>query len=121
MPKTCRIVLYAAVIGLGWTIMAQAGVDLDRWADAIWLAEGCDKECTYLYGIRSVPYIDESEAREICKRTVYNTLIRSRGPRCKPNESDIDCWARRYCPIGSDTDNGTCQYWKKNVLFFLNH
>ena len=95
-----------------------ASPDLDAWADAIFKAEGGYK-ATYLYGIRSVKYKDEAEARRICKNTVYNTLVKYRESRCKVGESDIDCLAQRYCPVGSDTDNGTCQYWKRNVESFL--
>jgi len=93
-------------------------IDTDKWADAIFKAEG-EYKATYLYGIRSIPYDTERQARKYCKNTIYNTLIKYRSTRCKENESNIDCMARRYCPQGSDTDNGTCQYWKKNVIYFL--
>ena len=92
---------------------------LDEWVDAIFEAEGGEK-ATYLYGIRSIPYDTPAQARQYCKNTVYNTLIKYRTIRCKDGESDIDCMARRYCPVGSDTDNGTCRHWKKNVQWFLN-
>src|SRR3990167_248340 len=109
--------LVAAVCG------AQPVYTLDQWADAIYKAEcgtGPKPTCTYLYGIRSVKYKDEAEARRICINTVRKTLFKYRSTRCKPGQSDIDCLSNRYCPIGSDTDNGTCKYWKKNVLSFLN-
>jgi len=95
-----------------------AEIDTDKWANAIFLAEGGYK-ATYLYGIRSIPYKDEAQARQYCKNTVYNTLVKYRVQRCSVGESDIDCMSRRYCPVGSNTDNGTCKYWKKNVLYFL--
>lgn len=97
---------------------AYAEVDTDKYADAIFKAEG-GYSATYLYGIRSIPYETEAQARQYCKNTVYNTLVKYRESRCKEGESDIDCIARRYCPVGSDTDNGTCKYWKKNVEYFL--
>lgn len=112
-----RIPLICVLIGLILIFSAEAAPDLDKWADAIFKAEGGYK-ATYLYGIRSIPYKDEAEARQICKNTVYNTLVKYRESRCGKGESDIDCLARRYCPIGSNTDNGTCKYWKKNVLYF---
>lgn len=98
--------------------ICSAEIDLDRWADAIFKAEG-GYSATYLYGIRSIPYNSEAEARRICKNTVYNTLVKYRSTRCRPDDDDLTCMARRYCPVGSDTDNGTCQYWKKNVQYFL--
>src|SRR3990167_10186730 len=104
--------LMAAVCG------AAPAYTLDQWADAIYQAEGGDK-AQYAYGIRSVKYKDKAEARAICKRTVERTLYSRRAQRCKPGESDLTCLARRYCPINSDTDNGTCQFWKKNVKFWM--
>lgn len=101
------------------TVNAYA-VDLDRWADAIFkaensvnhpygiLMEGCDKD-------------HPDYCRKICKNTVYNTLIKYRSTRCRPGDDDLTCLANRYCPVGSDTDNGTCKYWKKNVKYFLNN
>jgi hypothetical protein len=100
-------------------VVAQADeIDLDKWANAIFKAEG-GYGATYLYGIRSIPYDTEEEARRICKNTVYRTLVKYRATRCNEGESDINCMARRYCPINSDTDNGTCQYWKRNVLALM--
>lgn len=90
----------------------------DQWADAIFKAEG-GYSASYLYGIRSVPYKDEAEARQICKNTVYNTLVKYRNERC-PESGDIDCIANRYAPIGADNDpKGLNKNWKKNVLYFL--
>ena len=97
----------------------QASIDLDRWANAIFKAEGGYK-ATYLYGIRSISYKDEAEARRICKNTVYNTLVKYRENRCRAGESDIDCMARRYCPINADNDpKGLNKTWKKNVLYYM--
>ena len=93
-------------------------IDLDRWADAIFKAEN---SVNHPYGIlmKGCDKDNPEYCRKICKNTVFNTLVKYRETRCKVGESDIDCLQRRYCPIGSDTDNGTCQYWKKNVLGFL--
>ena len=105
--------LVAAVCG------ADPAYTLDQWADAIYQAEG-GASATYLYGIRSVKYKDKIEARAICIRTVERTLYSRRAQRCKVGESDISCLSRRYCPVGSDTDNGSCAVWAGNVLYFLN-
>ena len=90
-------------------------IDLDKWADAIRKAEGNAN-----YGIVSIkcnPKTDE--CRRYCKNTVYNTLVKYRSTRCRPDEDDLTCLARRYCPINSDTDNGTCINWGPNVSYFL--
>ncbi len=110
---------YLIAILLLFVCVSAEAVDTDKWADAIFKAEG-GYEASYLYGIRSIPYNSEAQARCYCKNTIFNTLVKYRSTRCKDGESDIDCMARRYCPVGSDTDNGTCQYWKENVLYFLN-
>ena len=87
---------------------------LDEYADAIHSAENNDN-----YGIISIPCVKGEQCRQYCKNTVYNTLIKYRLTRCKPEWGDLECIANRYCPVGSDTDDGTCQYWKKNVKWFL--
>lgn len=116
MPNKLIFLALAATIAIGCPQIALGStIDLDAYADAIFKAEGGYK-ATYLYGIRSIKYKDETEARQICKNTVFNTLVKYRSTRCKPGEADIDCLARRYCPINSDTDNGTCKYWKDNVI-----
>ena len=91
---------------------------IDDWVDAVYMAEG-GASAQFLYGIRSVKYKDKAEARAICYRTIERTLISRRKERCKEGESDMECLSRRYCPINSDTDNGTCQFWSKNVKFYL--
>lgn len=112
------VMLYALLVA------SLCGADptypLDTWVEAVYLAEG-GVSATYLYGIRSVKYKDVAEARAICKRTIERTLISKRKERCKAGESDLDCLARRYCPINSDTDSGTCKFWADNVKFFLNN
>lgn len=120
--KTLTIIFTLLVLFGGTRADAnkETPVDLDRWADAIYLAEGGDK-ARYSYGIRSIPYSTVSEARRYCKNTVYNTLVKYRKSRCNPDEKDIDCLARRYCPVGASNDKtGINKNWKKNVLFYLN-
>ena len=86
----------------------------DDYCNSIFIAEG-GYSATYLYGIRSITYKDEAQARQYCKNTVYNTLIKYRKARCKPEWGDLTCLANRYCPINSETDDGTCKFWKGNV------
>jgi len=37
----------------------------------------------------------------------------------KRHNCDLIRFSRRYCPIGCDNDNGTNQYWLKNVRYFI--
>ena len=109
------ICLLVAILILLMAVVAQADIDLDRWADAIRRAEGNPN-----YGILSIPCNSEAQCRQYCKNTVYNTLVKYRDQRCKEGESDIDCLARRYAPIGAENDpTGLNKNWKKNVLAFL--
>lgn len=85
--------------------------------NAIYKVEG-KAEATYLYGIRSVSYDSPKEARQICLNTVRNH--RKRHLSHDDGLSYLECLSLRYAPIGSNTDNGTNQYWLKNIRYFLN-
>ena len=116
--------MYKTTILILFILTATASVcqayTLDQWADAIYQAEG-GSTAQYAYGIRSVAYQDEAEARAICKRTIERTLYSRRAQRCKAGESDIDCLARRYAPVNAGNDPaGLNRHWIKNVLYFLN-
>jgi hypothetical protein len=89
-------------------------------ADSIFIAEGGHK-AQYLYGIRSIPYKDIKDARQICLNTIKNTLVKYRKSRCPNIQDDITCLAKRYAPIGADNDpNNLNKNWVKNVKFYLN-
>ena len=114
--KIIYITTFVLAILLTLISIASAEVDLDRWADAIRKAEGNPN-----YGIVSIkcnPNTDE--CRRFCKNTIFNTLVKYRDSRCNKDESDLDCLARRYAPIGvkNDPDNLN-KNWKKNVAYFL--
>lgn len=98
---------------------AQLKPAIEDYVNAIFKAEG-GKKATYLYGIRSIPYETEEQARRYCYNTVFNTLVKYRSDRCSAGESDIDCLARRYCPLNVKNDpKGLNKHWKSNVLFYL--
>jgi len=87
-------------------------------ADAIFKAEGGYK-AKYLYGIRSVKYRDEQEARQICLNTIRNNRIRFR----QQNKYDdyLEFLASRYAPLNADNDKkGLNKNWIRNVKYFLN-
>lgn len=85
----------------------------DEIADAIFMAEG-GYGADYLYGIRSIPYEDEAEARQICINSIRNNY-----KRWDKQGDFLEFMSRRYCPIGADNDTGTNKYWVKNVKYFL--
>ena len=89
-----------------------------RIANAIWKAEGGNK-ATYLYGIRSVSYKDEADARRICLRTIANNRKRYADYGYRQYDTYLEFLQSRYCPVNCDNDRGTNRFWLKNVLYFL--
>ena len=86
--------------------------------NAIFLAEGGYK-AQYLYGIRSIPYKDEAEARQIARNTVKNQRRRHAKHKC--DKSYLECLSARYAPLEAQNDpKGLNANWLKNVLYFLN-
>ncbi len=85
--------------------------------EAIFKAEGGYK-ATYLYGIRSVKYEDEAEARQICLNTVINQRRRHSKHDC--GKDYLVCLRDRYCPLQAKNDSlGLNSNWLKNVRYFL--
>jgi len=85
-------------------------------ANAIFKAEGRYK-AKFLYGIVSVHYKDETDARRICLNTIRNHKKRHASHNC--GLDFISCLGSRYCPINCDNDLGTNKFWIKNVKYFL--
>lgn len=99
----------------------------DEIADAIWKAEGCDKYCDYLFGIRSVNYKtggsyadDYKEARRITLNTIRNNRKRYAKYGHETHATFLEFLSSRYAPIGAKNDpRGLNKNWLKNVQFFL--
>ena len=111
--------LFLLLISSCETVYAE--VDLDAYADAIYIAEGKEK-AVVPYGMffKGCDWDNVDYCRKIVKNTVFNTLVKYRSTRCKEGEGDIDCLARRYCPLDDPRDTkGLNKYWKKNVEKFL--
>ena len=96
---------------------AQAEVyDSSDICDAIYVIEGAEKT-RHPYGILSVPCNGEADCRDVCLNTVENTFT---SWQADGSQGDfLEALARRYAPVNSDTDNGTNQYWLKNVKYYL--
>ena len=90
----------------------------DQIADAIWRAEGGAK-AKKPYGILSVPCEGEQDCRQICLNTIRNNRKRFADYGYKQYDDFLSFLSSRYAPINCENDNGTNQYWLKNVRFFL--
>lgn len=92
----------------------------DELADAIYHAEG-GTGASVPYGIfyDGCTWDDPDLCRKICLNTIRNNTGRFTAQY--EYKDYLDFLASRYCPVGSETDNGTCRFWKKNVKWFLDH
>ncbi|MFA5298149.1 MAG: hypothetical protein WC389_08085 [Lutibacter sp.] len=101
--------------------MAIADIpDNNDLADAIFQAEGGYK-AEYLYGIRSVKYKDEADARRICLNTIRNNKVRFL--KQDKYKDYLEFLANRYCPakgksLTTAEKKLNCN-WLKNVRYFL--
>lgn len=114
MKKLIFILLFINI-----TTLASSWTD-EQIVDSIFIIEGGYK-ATYLYGIRSVPYKNEDEARKICFNTVRNNRKRYKDYGYKKYDTYLEFLAQRYCPITAENDpKGLNRYWLKNLLSILN-
>ena len=99
----------------------EQGWSNDEIADAIFLAEG-GHGAKYLYGIVSVKYRDEKDARRICINTIQNNRKRFADYGYKEYNTYLEFLASRYAPIGAKNDpKGLNKNWLRNVRFYLTH
>ena len=108
------------LLGFLWTLffsfiliflasVASAEINPDRIADAIYQAEN---SVSPPYGI--MKKYKHTTPRQACINTIRHAIHEWNG-----RGDFIAFLSRRYCPVGSGNDNGTCQYWVKNVKYFL--
>jgi hypothetical protein len=96
--------------GLGIQKSEANIINIERLADAIYQAEGGIKT-RFPYGI--LTKYKHTTPRQACINTIKHALRDYRG-----TGDFITYLGKRYCPIGCDNDNGTNQYWIKNVKFW---
>jgi len=111
---------YFTDFGVGPINYVKPGYSDEQLADAIYRAEGGAK-AQYLYGIRSVHYADEAEARKICLNTIRNQRHRHGQGACPDSvrgssHDYLTCLWHRYCPPSAHELN---RHWLKNVKHFL--
>jgi len=105
------IVLFLVFLIARCDIAKAEEIDKIRLCNAIFKAEGGYK-ATYLYGIKSVKYKDEKEARRICLNSIRNNI--KRWEKAGKPEDFITFMGRRYCPpINPKNSN-----WVRNVKYF---
>ena len=84
-------------------------------AEAIGRAENSKR---FPYGKKSINTKgDVAYARKICLNSVRNG--RKRWEKAGRPCDLIEFISRRYCPINAPDDNGTNQFWARNVKYFL--
>ena len=101
-------IIFIILLILFSNISAHA-VDVNRLADAIYIAEGGTKT-SHPYGI--LQKFKHTSPRQACINTTNHALRDFKGG------DFISFLGSRYAPIGCDTDNGTNQYWIKNVKYY---
>jgi hypothetical protein len=83
----------------------------ERLAKAIYLAEGGTK-ASKPFGVMMKKCTKENIA--FCRKACIQTIAHAWNDFDGEGEF-LDFLQKRYCPINSDTDNGTCKFWKSNV------
>lgn len=103
------LVLMTIILVKGCEAPAMA-YSVDQLATAIYHAENSR---TWPYGIKH--HYRHTSARQACVNTIVHRY------RLWDKQGDFISYLQKsYCPINSDTDDGTCQYWTKNVKYNLN-
>jgi hypothetical protein len=95
----------------------SAQIDPNKLADAIFKAEGSYK-AEFLYGIRSVKYKDEADARRICLNTINNN--KKRFLKQDKYEDYLEFLSSKYAPVGAENDpKNLNKNWLRLVRYFL--
>ena len=94
------------------------GATDEEIAQAIYMAEGAEL-ASKPYGILSVPCDSKESCKVICLNTIRNNRKRYADYGYKDYDTYLEFLASRYAPINCSNDNGTNQFWLKNVLFYL--
>ena len=110
-----RRAIVLTVLCLAWCGQAMAEpINLERYADCIHRIENGawppNPGRGEAYGIHSVHYGSEAEARAICKRTVQNK--HAQWVRKGSHGDWIDYLASKYCPVNK-------ALWARNLRFYL--
>ena len=106
--------MVVAVVILAGTNAWAVEVDRERLADAIYIAEG-GSATRHPYGI--LTKYKTTTPRQACINSIKSAEKRYIGNSV---EGLIAEMGRVYCPVNCENDNGTNQYWVKNVIYWYN-
>lgn len=113
MIKTLK--LLSALIGSLLLCQSALALDVERFADAIYRAEGGAKT-RYPYGVKSVECSGERECRKVTVNSIRNNLKRyERSDKRKPF---VEFMADRWVSIEADREGH--KNWVKNVTKIYN-
>lgn len=90
--------------------------ELDRYANAIWYAEG-GSWTRFPYGIKSVQVFNRAQARQVCINTIQHWW-KNWQLAGQPGDF-VKYLADTYCPKSDDPEGH--ENWIKNVHFFYHH
>ena len=85
----------------------------EEYCQAIYWAEGGAKT-KHPYGI--LAKYKHTTPKKACLNTVNHKYAQWNG-----KGEFLTYLAPKYCPINSNTDNGTCKFWPTNVKWYLEH
>lgn len=114
------LILIGCIIACGFMMVAGCNqavaseVDAERYCKAIYIIEGGSKT-KHPYGI--LAKYKTTTPKQACINTVahkYQDWV-SKGQ----HGAFTAYLGSKYCPIGSDTDNGTCKNWVPNLEYHL--
>ncbi len=105
---------------IGWSIGIGIGIgigiDFEKLANAIHIAEnGHNLNKGEQYGIHSVHYSTEAEARRICIRTIRNKYVEWRASNAK-SRPYLEYLSIKYCPVNHKVWLHNVKYIYKNEL-----
>ena len=117
-----RIITLLLLLSICGTAYGELPEQYDsvRLCNAIYKAEG-GKKAQFLYGIRSVPYKNEREARRICLNTINNNKRRFYAKEQNKYKDYLEFLCSRYAPLNANNDPKNLNAnWLKNVRYFYN-
>ena len=104
------------------SVKAQAWTD-EQYVNAIYKIEG-GKHAKYLYGIKSIHYKNEKEARRICFTTIRHDRIRFKRYGYRSYSRFDEYLQSRYCPTKgrnfTQSEKRLNKYWLNNLRKTLN-
>lgn len=114
IPVLGAVFLIVVLLVSGCNEAMASEVDAERYCKAIYIIEGGAKT-KHPYGI--LAKYKTTTPKQACINTVKHKY---RDWVAKGQQGAFTAYlGSKYCPIGSDTDNGTCKNWVPNLEYYL--